>query len=118
MFGTPAYMAPEQALGRGVDGRADLYAVGIVLFEMLTGRKPFRSPDVLTLMRMQTSAPPPTLASVAPGRPWCTPALEALVGRALMKRADARFGSAEAMIAALDAAFISLDHLPSDPDRG
>ena len=118
VFGTPAYMAPEQALGRGVDGRADLYAVGIVLFEMLTGRKPFRSPDVLTLMRMQTSAPPPTLASVAPGRPWCTPALEALVGRALMKRADARFGSAEAMIAALDAAFISLDHLPSDPDRG
>ncbi len=118
VFGTPAYMAPEQALGRGVDGRADLYAVGIVLFETLTGRKPFRSPDVLTLLRMQTSAPPPTLASVAPGRPWCTPELEQLVGRALMKRAEARFGSAEEMIAALDAAFLSIDHLPSDPDRG
>ena len=113
VFGTPAYMAPEQALGRGVDGRADLYAVGIVLFEMLIGRKPFRSPDVLTLLRMQASAPPPTLASVAAGRAWCTPELEALVGRALIKRADARFATAEAMIAALDAAFVSLDHLPA-----
>jgi eukaryotic-like serine/threonine-protein kinase len=113
VFGTPAYMAPEQALGRAVDGRADLYSLGVVLFEMLTGRKPFRSPDVLTLLRMQTSTPPPTLASVAPGRPWCTPALEQLVGRALLKRPDARFASAEEMIAALDAAFVSLDHLPA-----
>jgi eukaryotic-like serine/threonine-protein kinase len=113
VFGTPAYMAPEQALGRVVDGRADLYSVGIVLFEMLTGRKPFRSPDVLTLMRMQASAPPPALSSVAPGRPWCTPELEQLVGRALAKRPDARFASAQEMTAALDAAFVSLDHLPA-----
>jgi serine/threonine-protein kinase len=113
VFGTPAYMAPEQALGRVVDGRADLYSLGVVLFEMLTGRPPFRSPDVLTLMRMQTGAPAPTLSSVAPGRPWCTPALEQLVGRALMKRPDARFASAAEMIVALEAAFVSLDHLPA-----
>jgi serine/threonine-protein kinase len=113
VFGTPAYMSPEQALGRIVDGRTDLYALGVVLFEMLTGRTPFRSPDPLTLMRMHAAAPVPSLASVAPGSPWCTPAVEQLVARALAKRADQRFATAREMTAALDAAFVSLDHLPA-----
>jgi serine/threonine protein kinase len=113
VFGTPAYISPEQALGRVVDARADLYALGVVVFEMLTGRTPFRSPDPMTLMRMHAAAPIPTLASVAPGRPWCTPAVEHLVARALAKRADQRFASAREMTAALDTAFVSLDHLPA-----
>ena len=115
VFGTPAYLSPEQALGRVIDARADLYALGTVLFEMVSGRPPFRSPDPQTLIRMQVSAPPPSLASIAPGRPWCTPALEALLAGALAKQPEHRFGDATAMIAALDAAFISLDHLP--PER-
>jgi serine/threonine protein kinase len=113
VFGTPAYMAPEQALGRPVDGRADLYALGTSIYEMLTGRTPFRSPDPLTLVRMQAQAPPPTLAASALGRPWCTPELERLVARALAKRPDDRFADAAEMTAALELAFASLDHLPA-----
>jgi serine/threonine-protein kinase len=113
IFGTPAYMAPEQALGRAVDGRADLYALGIAIFEMLTGRVPFRSPDPVTLVRMQAQVPAPTLAQRAPGRPWCTPELERLVGRALAKRPDDRYADAAEMAASLELAFASLDHLPA-----
>jgi serine/threonine protein kinase len=109
VFGTPAYISPEQALGRTVDARSDLYSLGIVLFEMLTGRPPFRSPDPVTLTRMHAAAPVPTLASIAPGRPWCTPALEHLIARALAKQPDDRFATAAEMTAALDAAFVSLD---------
>ena len=112
-FGTPAYMAPEQALGRLVDGRADLYSLGVTVFEMLTGRPPFRSPDPMALMRMQASAPVPTLASVDPGGAYRTPAVEHLVARALAKRPELRFVDAAEMIAALDAAFVTLDHLPA-----
>ena len=113
VFGTPAYMAPEQVLGEAIDGRADLYALGITIFEMLTGRVPFRSPDLATLVRMQVSVPAPPLAQSARGRPWCTPALEHLVARALAKRPDDRFADAAEMAAALELAFSSLDHLPA-----
>ena len=114
VFGTPAYMSPEQALGRIVDHRTDLYSLGAVVFEMLTGRAPFQSPDPLTVLRMHASAPPPTLAGTAPGQPWCTAAMEQLIAGALAKRPDARFADAAAMTTALDAAFVSLDHLPAD----
>jgi serine/threonine-protein kinase len=113
--GTPTYMAPEQVLGRLVDARIDLYSLGVVGFEMLTGRAPFRSPDPQMLMRMHVSAPVPSLAGVAPGQRWCTPALEHLVARALAKDPELRFRDATEMITALDAAFLSLDHLP--PER-
>jgi serine/threonine protein kinase len=112
--GTPAYLAPEQALGNAIDARTDLYSLGIVVFEMLTGRVPFRSPDPLITMKMQVSMPAPRLA-IAVSRPWITPALEHLVGRALAKRPDDRFASAAEMTEALDHAFVSLDHLPPEP---
>jgi serine/threonine-protein kinase len=113
VFGTPAYMAPEQALGRVVDARADLYALGAMLFEMLTGRRPFDASDPMALMRLQVSQPAPALREVAGPQPWQTPLVESLVGRALEKRPEARHASAEAMLAALDVAFASLDHLPA-----
>jgi serine/threonine protein kinase len=112
VFGTPAYMSPEQALGRQVDGRSDLYAVGTILFEMLTGRVPFRHPDVMALMKMHVKTPPPRLDEMPSCASWCTPQLVALVEGALAKDPAHRFASAEAMTAALDDAFCSLDHLP------
>ncbi len=109
--GTPAYIPPEQALGRPIDGRADLYSLGVILFEMLTGRLPFDSDDSLALMRMHVSGTPPTLA--AAGATWATPALEALVARALVKDPAERFADARTMMAAIEPAFVSLDHLPA-----
>ena len=108
-FGTPTYMAPEMALGRSVDGRADLYAIGVMLFEMLTGAPPFPGRDPMVLLRAHVSTAPPRLADVAGAAPWCTPALEALVGGALVKAPADRFPGAAVMRACLDDAFVSLD---------
>jgi serine/threonine-protein kinase len=107
-FGTPAYIAPESAMGRPVDGRADLYAVGVMLFEMLSGRLPFTFDDPVKLLRAHVSTPAPRLSEVAAGAPWCTPAIDLLCATALAKAVDARYPSAAAMRAALDEAFLSL----------
>jgi eukaryotic-like serine/threonine-protein kinase len=111
VVGTPAYMAPEQALGRQVDTRTDLYAVGVLLFEMLTGRLPFHDPDPLRLMALHAKAPVPRVEQVARDAPWATPEVCVLVEGALIKDPAHRFPTAEVMIAALDDAFYSIDHL-------
>ncbi len=108
VFGTPAYMAPEQALGRLVDARADVYAIGIMLYEMLAGRVPFRDADPVVVMRQQVKLEPPSLRKITGGAAWCTPELVGLVDGALIKEPEHRFPSARAMIAALDHAFASL----------
>ncbi len=97
VFGTPAYMAPEQALGRATDPRADLYSLGIVLYEMLCGRVPFEAQTPLSLLYKHVHEPPPAL----PGVP---PRLNDVVMRALAKFPDARYASAAEMSAALVAA--------------
>jgi serine/threonine-protein kinase len=107
--GTPLYMPPEAALGKEVDARADLYQLGVILFEMLAGRPPFADPDPVMVMRMHCKAPLPRLDEVVGGAPWCTPQVMVLVEGALSKDPDSRFPSAEAMTAVLDDAFRSLD---------
>ncbi len=93
IFGTPAYMSPEQAAGIEADGRADLYSCGIILFEMLAGRKPFESDDLVKLLGMQITTPPPRFAEAAP-EARIPPALEAVVMRVLDKERDRRYASA------------------------
>ncbi len=100
-LGTPGYMSPEQTIGRKVDHRADIYAVGIILYEMLVGRKPFQSPDVFEVMRMHREVPPPRPSQQALGTRLSSK-LEAVVLRALAKDPDARFASMNELGIALD----------------
>jgi eukaryotic-like serine/threonine-protein kinase len=101
--GTPSYMSPEQSGGGGaVDARTDLYAVGVLLFEILAGRKPFQSENVGELIFMHRDAPPPLLREVAPEAGY-SKELESLLGKALAKLPEDRFQSAGEFAAALAA---------------
>jgi predicted Ser/Thr protein kinase len=103
MLGTPAYMSPEQFMGQVVDARTDVYAAGVVLYQLLTGEKPFDGGLTAIMHKVLNTEPPPpsTLAVTAPA------ALDAVVKRAMAKRPDDRYPSAaafaEAIRAALDA---------------
>jgi len=101
-LGTPAYMSPEQCMGTEIDGRADLYSLGIILFRCVTGRLPFNDANPLTLMYMHNAAPLPDLRSLA--KTPLSDAFVALVQRALAKSADERFADARAMRTALEEA--------------
>lgn len=97
--GTVFYMAPEQVRGlAATDWRADLYAVGVLLFEMLTGRKPFDGPDQFAIMRAHIDYTPPPVSHWAPGLPKD---FDALIDRALQKDPAKRFQSACGFLTAL-----------------
>ena len=102
VYGTPAYMAPEHVLGREVDGRADLYAVSILLFQMLTGRLPFDDGDMTTVLALQLSMPPPTLSDVASDLDL-PKEVQALLNKGLDKNRSRRFQTAREFIEQIDA---------------
>jgi tRNA A-37 threonylcarbamoyl transferase component Bud32 len=101
IFGTPSYMSPEQAAGQEADSRADLYSCGIILYEMLTGRRPFECDDLVKLLAMQITAPPPRLAEVAPDVRVGAD-LEAVVMRVLEKEREKRFATAAEFRSAIE----------------
>ncbi|MEU9298980.1 protein kinase [Streptomyces sp. NPDC048269] len=94
VVGTPQYLSPEQALGRGVDARSDLYSVGIMLFQLLTGRIPFDADSPLAIAYAHVQEEPVAPSSINRS---VTPAMDALVARALKKNPNERFPTAAAM---------------------
>jgi serine/threonine-protein kinase len=103
VVGTPNYMAPEQTVpGGSVDGRADLYAVGVVLFEMLTGERPFQAEDTLQLLGMHRAAPVPRLADRMKAGIEVPKGTQELIDRAMAKSPEQRFQSAIEFAEAID----------------
>jgi len=102
LIGTPAYMSPEQAQGQPLDGRSDLYALGVILYELFTGRVPFlretATDTPLAVLLRHAGTPPPAPHTLNPA---ITPALEAVLLQALAKRPGERFPSGGALFAAV-----------------
>lgn len=104
LMGTLAYMSPEQCVGEALDGRSDIYSLGVVLYQLTTGRLPFniKSPTDAILKHMQEDPPPPR--ELRPGLPL---EVERIIGRALAKKPAGRFKTAGQMAAALRAAAVN-----------
>jgi beta-lactam-binding protein with PASTA domain/predicted Ser/Thr protein kinase len=101
VMGTPHYLSPEQAQGHDVTSVSDLYSIGVILYEALTGRVPFEGESAVAVAMKQVSQVPQRPSSI---NPRISPALDAVVMRALEKDPGNRFQSADAFIAALDQA--------------
>jgi serine/threonine protein kinase len=92
--GSPYYMSPEQALGEELDARTDLYSLGIIFYEMLTGKKPFAGTSAIEVLQEHVNAPVPQL-------PERCVRYQSLLARLLAKSREERFSSAEEFLAAL-----------------
>jgi eukaryotic-like serine/threonine-protein kinase len=116
IFGTPEYMAPEQAAGKHADLRVDVYAVGVILYEMFTGAVPFTGDSFMAVLAATLNEKPPAMIEVNPELA-IGPELEAVIMKALAKSPDDRFGSMAELSAALMetpewAALGRMSHLP------
>jgi len=104
IFGTPQYMSPEQGMGRPTDHRSDIYALGLILYELLTGKVPFDGETFMSVIQQHLSDPPPALRAMEPSVD-VPPTVEAVIYRCLDKRAGSRPQSmgelAEELVAAL-----------------
>jgi serine/threonine-protein kinase len=98
VVGTAIYMSPEQIRGEHPDHRADIYSLGVMLYEMVSGKPPFESDSAMTIMMMHLNDPVPDVRMISPDTP---PALKAVIERALAKNPNDRFQSAGEMAAAL-----------------
>jgi serine/threonine-protein kinase len=99
--GTPGYISPEQVKGDETDFRCDLYAVGVMLFEMLSGRLPFVREETMDVMFAHATEPPPTFAEAGASN-WVPPEVEAVVRRCLAKEPNGRPGSARELAEAYE----------------
>jgi serine/threonine protein kinase len=100
IIGTPAYMAPEQASGEAVDGRADIYALGVILYEMVTGQQPYKADTPLGLAIKHITEPVPRILEANPNLPnW----MEKVISTAMAKNRDDRFSSAVELVETIKA---------------
>ncbi len=106
LLGTPDYISPEQALGRPLDGRSDIYSFGITLFFLLTKRLPFRADSAIALALLHVHEPPPSLVSI---RADITPDVDEIIKKTLAKNPDDRFQSAGELSAAFATAISNGD---------
>jgi serine/threonine-protein kinase len=113
LMGSPKYMSPEQVQGRPADARSDLFALGVVLHEMLCGAPPFTGDDVSTLMYNVAHADSPPPSAVNPAVPSM---LDLVVARALSKSPERRYADAAQMAADLRACLLSSSHSAAPPD--
>ncbi len=106
VVGTPSYMSPEQAQGHKLDGRSDVYSLGVMLFEMATGRRPFENETPYGVAVMQVTAQPPNPRNINPNLP---PAIEDVILKSLKKKPDNRFQTALELAQALEVAIQNPD---------
>jgi serine/threonine protein kinase len=107
VVGSLTYLAPERLRGEAGDERSDLYAMGVILFELLAGAPPYSGTDDFELIGLHLSEPPPRVADVAPGVAVPT-GLEAIIARAMAKGLDERYASAHDMAAAIEATTLAI----------
>jgi serine/threonine-protein kinase len=98
IVGTPAYMSPEQGRGDPVDERSDIYALGIMLYELITGRVPYKGDTPMMTIKLHLTAPVPLVTQVDPNVPED---VERVIGKALSKRPEQRYPSADELALAL-----------------
>ncbi|HTH11590.1 MAG TPA: serine/threonine-protein kinase, partial [Acidovorax sp.] len=110
VLGTPSFMSPEQLAGKKVDGRADLYALGVTLFQLLTGSLPLRGESMTELMHKIANVQAPDIREL---RPDLTPALAVIVTRALQKRPEARYQTGRQFADDLRQAGVAAAHMPA-----
>lgn len=108
VLGTPSYMSPEQLAGKKVDGRSDLFSLGVMLYQMLCGRLPFKGDSMATLMYMIANDPHQDIGQVNPALLTEAPGIDAVINRALAKNPDERYQRGSEMAADLHQCLSSL----------
>ena len=114
VLGTPRYMSPEQAAGESMDGRSDLFSLGVILYELLTGRRAFDSDNIATLMLQILRKDPAPVRELAPDVPL---GLQRIVSKLLQKRREKRFETGAELAAALDRELAALTEQEEEAAR-